>query len=151
MKRYRVYHASLVLIALLAWTAPAAAGERQSGVRVGMSVEPDQFYFGAHTTLGEVVPKVYFRPNVEVGLGGHDDVMSLNPEFAYFPGRRNKEWRPYIGVGPGLNIFFDRQDELHASLNFLGGLQHRDGFFMEMKVSAFDGPQLKIGAGYSFR
>jgi hypothetical protein len=149
MKRYRGIHTALVVIVLLALAAPAAAAE--SGVRVGMSVQPDQFYFGAHTQIGEVVPKVWFRPNAELGIGGGDSVLGLNAEFAYYPGRRNRIWRPYLGVGPGLNIFFDRQDELRASLNFLGGLQHKDGFFMEMKVSAFDGPQLKIGAGYSFR
>jgi hypothetical protein len=149
MKGYRRIHAALSLVAALAFAAPAFAGD--SGVRVGMSVQPDQFYFGAHTQIGEVVPKVWFRPNAELGIGGGDSVLGLNAEFAYYPGRRNRIWRPYLGVGPGLNIFFERQQELHASLNFLAGLQHRDGFFTEMKVGAFDGPQLKIGAGYSFR
>ena len=77
---------SFLLALLVVSTAPAAA--QDGGVRGGISVDPDQFYFGGHLETSALVDRLHFRPNVEVGFG--DDIMLIaaNMEFVYkFPSR----------------------------------------------------------------
>ena len=42
--------------------------QAQAGVRAGVSVDPDQFYFGGHIETTPLVDRLRFRPNVEVGV-----------------------------------------------------------------------------------
>jgi hypothetical protein len=62
----------------------------------------------------------------------------------------------YGGGGPAINFFsFDRgpnddDTESEAGLNFLVGVQHREGLFFEFKIGAIDSPELKFGVGWSF-
>jgi hypothetical protein len=135
------------LIASIA--APAAA--QDAGVRAGVSVDPDQFYFGGHIETKPIVDRLRFRPNLEVGLGDDTTLVAINIEFAYFF-RSKSPWELYAGAGPALNIV-DRHDDsdLQGGLNFLVGVQHRDGLFFEFKVGAIDSPNLKFGVGYTWR
>ncbi|HTM30691.1 MAG TPA: hypothetical protein VL263_05285 [Vicinamibacterales bacterium] len=121
-------------------------------MRGGISIDPDQFYFGGHYETPALVDRLHFRPNLEVGIG--DDVVTtaINFEFVYkFPSR--SPWRLYAGGGPAVNFYsFDNDNsETEGGFNFLIGAEQRNGLFFELKVGVIDSPDLKFGVGYTFR
>jgi len=130
--------------------APAAA-QTSAGIRAGLSVDPDQFYFGGHVETAPLIEELRFKPNVEIGLGNDVTVVALNIEFAYvFPSQR--DWNVYAGAGPALVVVDTRADtNAGGGFNLLVGVGHQSGLFMEVKVGVVDSPDLKIGVGYSFR
>jgi hypothetical protein len=130
--------------------APAAA-QTSAGIRAGLSVDPDQFYFGGHVETPPLVDRLRFKPNVEIGIGNDITVVALNIEFAYvFPSRR--AWNVYTGGGPALVIMDTREDtDSGGGFNLLVGAEHQSGLFTEIKVGFVDSPDFKIGVGYSFR
>ena len=139
-----------VLLAVFATSAQAWA--QGPGVRGGISIDPDQFYFGGHYETPALVDRLHFRPNLEVGIG--DDVVTtaINFEFVYkFPSR--SPWRLYAGGGPAVNFYsFDNDNsETEGGFNFLIGAEQRNGLFFELKVGVIDSPDLKFGVGYTFR
>jgi hypothetical protein len=138
------------LIFLLALVASAAEAQTP-GVRAGVSVDPDQFYFGGHVETPPLVDRLRFRPNVEIGLGDDVTLIAFNFEFAYFfPSRQ--AWQLYAGAGPALNIIDTESDtDTEGGFNILIGAQHRGGLFFEFKVGAVESPNLKFGVGYSWR
>lgn len=142
---------SFLLALLVVSAAPAAA--QDAGIRGGISVDPDQFYFGGHIETSALVDRLHFRPNVEVGFG--DDIMLIaaNMEFVYkFPSRGG--WSLYAGGGPALNVYtFDDVDDsaTEAGLNVLIGVEQSRGLFFEFKVGAIDSPDFKFGVGWTFR
>ena len=86
------------LLTVLIWAGTAEA--QGPGVRGGVSIDPDQGYFGAHYETGALVDRLHFRPNVEAGLGDDLTTISLNFEFAYkFPSRSG--WQLYAGGRAG--------------------------------------------------
>jgi hypothetical protein len=144
---------SLLLGLVLFSSAPALA--QNGGIRGGISVDPDQFYFGGHLETSPLVDRVYFRPNVEVGIGDDLTLIAANMEFVYkFSTRR--PWNIYAGAGPALNIYmFDRPGdddaETEAGFNVLAGVESARGLFFEFKVGAIDSPDFKFGVGYTWR
>src|SRR5688500_9640401 len=114
---------SFLLALLVVSTAPAAA--QDAGVRGGISVDPDQFYFGGHLETSALVDRLHFRPNVEVGFGEDIMLIGVNMEFVYkFPSRNG--WTLYAGGGPALNVYtFDNVDDsaTEAGLNVLVGVE----------------------------
>ena len=142
---------SLLLVALFALTSPAAA--QDGGVRAGLTVDPDQFYFGGHLETSPLVDRLYFRPNLEVGFGDDLTLIAANMEFVYKFASRSG-WRLYAGGGPALNVYmFDAADdsETDAGLNLLVGVENSDGLFFEFKMGAVDSPDFKFGVGWTFR
>lgn len=141
--------ASLVLALGQLWVVSAAA--QTVGVQAGVSLDPDQFYFGSHLETAPLVGRVRFRPNVEIGLGDDATLVGLNFEFAYvLPARQ--AWNLYLGAGPALNIIdTDEDTKAEGGFNILVGAAHRDGLFVEFKVGALDSPDLRFGIGYVFR
>lgn len=140
----------LVAIALLS-PVPAAAQDLDVGVRAGVSVDPDQFYFGGHVQTEPLIDRLRFRPNVEIGLGDDVTLVGFNVEFAYFFPMRSP-WQLYAGGGPSLNVInFDEDTRTEAGLNVLVGVEHSRGLFFEFKVGAFDSPEFKFGVGYTWR
>ena len=135
---------------------PAAAQSLEEyGVRAGVSVDPDQFYFGGHVQTEPLIDRLHFRPNVEIGVGDHTTLIGFNVEFAYFFPTRSP-WQLYAGGGPALNVInvdLDPDDDTRseAGLNVLVGVQHAKGLFFEFKVGAFDSPEFKFGVGYSWK
>ena len=128
---------------------PAAA--QTVGVRAGVSVDPEQFYFGGHAQTPPLVDRLHFRPNIEIGVGDDTTITALNVEFAY-QFRSPEAWNVYAGAGPALNIIDSGRDtDAEPGFNLLVGLAHEDGLFAEVKVGAFDSPRLKFGVGYAFR
>ena len=128
------------------------------GVRGGVSVDPDQFYFGGHVGLGPLVERLWFRPNLEIGIGDHRTLVGFNGEFTYWFPLPRSEWQVYVGAGPALNIIRlerrpsgEENTDAEGGFNILLGLAHRQGLFTEFKVGALHSPELKFGVGYTFR
>jgi len=142
---------SIFLVALFVLTVPAAA--QDGGLRAGLSVDPDQFYFGGHLETSPLVDRLYFRPNVEVGFGDDLTLIGANMEFVYkFSNRRG--WGLYAGGGPALNIYMvDEADDsdTDAGLNLLVGVENTRGLFFEFKMGVVDSPDFKFGVGWTFR
>lgn len=144
----------LATMALL-WL-PAAAAAQGGGIRGGVSIDPDQFYFGGHFETDALVDRVHFRPNVEAGLGNDLTLIAANFEFVYKFPTRNR-WGIYAGGGPAVNFYSfdtgpnrDRDTESEAGFNVVLGVEQRQGLFFEFKIGAIDSPELKFGVGWSF-
>ena len=143
------------LLAVVTWASVAEA--QGPGVRGGVSIDPDQFYFGAHYETGALVDRVHFKPNVEAGLGDDLTTIALNFDFVYkFPQRSG--WQLYAGGGPAVNFYRfdddrrgDDDTESEPGVNFLIGVENESGLFFEFKIGAIDSPELKFGVGWSFR
>ncbi len=134
----------------LSLAAPVAA--QTVGVRAGVSGDPDQFYAGLHTELGPVADNLWFRPNLELGVGDNVTTTALNFEFAYKLDLRRSVWQPYVGAGPALNLYRAHGDtNAQGGFNILLGVQHQRGFFTELKVGFADSPSVKFGVGYVFQ
>lgn len=141
---------SFLLGVVLLSSTPALA--QDGGIRGGISVNPDQFYFGGHLETSPLVNHVYFRPNVEVGVGEDLVLIAANMEFVYkFTNRR--PWNLYAGAGPALNIAMpDGGDSsTDAGFNVLVGAESSKGLFFEFKIGAIDSPDIKFGVGYTWR
>jgi hypothetical protein len=130
--------------------ASPAAAQMSTGIRAGASVDPDQFYFGGHVETRELVENVHFRPNVEIGIGNDVTTIGLNFELAYkFP--TSRPWRPYVAVGPALNIYdTDFETSSFGGFNLGIGAEHRGGLFGEVKFGMIDSPDFKFGIGFRF-
>jgi hypothetical protein len=140
------------LLGLVAFSSTPAAAQ-DAGVRAGLSVDPDQFYFGGHVETAPLVDRLHFRPNLEVGFGDDITLIAANMEFVYKFPRRN-DWGIYVGGGPALNLYmFDERDdsETEGGLNVLVGVENARGMFFEFKVGAVDSPDFKFGVGWTFR
>lgn len=137
-------------VALAAAAVPASA--QGPGIRAGVSVDPDQFYFGGHYESAALIDRLHFRPNVEVGVGDDLTTVALNFEFVYKFQSRG-DWSFYAGGGPAANFYnFDGDnDDTEPGLNILVGAETSQGLFFEFKVGAIDSPELKFGVGWSFR
>ena len=144
---------SFLLGIVLISSTPALA--QDGGIRGGISVDPDQFYFGGHLETSPLVDRVHFRPNVEVGIGDDLTLIAANMEFVY-KFTRSRAWNVYAGGGPALNIYMfdspgDDDAETEAGFNVLGGIESSRGLFFEFKLGLIDSPELKFGVGYTWR
>lgn len=161
---------SLLVLLVFACATPVAAQPRRTpppqpaktdptfGVRVGVSGDPDQFFFGAHVETSPIIDHLTFRPNAEIGVGDDQTLFAFNFEFAYWIPLKNQPWRVYLGGGPALVIrsFHEGHpnngdSDVGGGLNFLLGIQHRKGLFAELKVGAIDSPSVKFAVGYVFK
>jgi hypothetical protein len=144
---------SFLLGLVLISSTPALA--QDGGIRGGISVDPDQFYFGGHLETSPLIDRLYFRPNVEVGFGDDLTLIAANMEFVYkFTTRR--PWNIYAGGGPALNVYMldgdgDNDSETDAGVNVLVGVEQSSGLFFEFKIGAIDSPDFKFGVGYTWR
>lgn len=144
---------SILLGVVLFSSTPAMA--QDAGIRGGISIDPDQFYFGGHLETGPLVDRLHFRPNVEVGIGEDLTVIAANMEFVY-KFSRSRGLNLYAGGGPALNIFMfdgpgDNDAETEAGFNVLVGAETPRGLFFEFKMGLIDSPDLKFGVGYTWR
>ena len=137
----------------VAAAVPFASAQDGGGVRAGFSANPDQFYIGGHYVTKPVWDRLRFQPTVEAGFGDDRTVVAFNMEFGYWM-PINPEWQAYFGGGPAINLVSrngEKGDDVGPGLNILAGLRLRSGLFFEMKVGAFDSPDFKLAAGYTFR
>ena len=143
---------SLSFLLGLVLISPSSAAAQDGGVRGGISVDPDQFYFGGHLETSPLIDHLYFRPNVEVGVGDDLVLIAANMEFVYkFTARR--PWNIYAGAGPALNVFLvdEGDSETDAGFNIMVGVEQSRGLFFEFKIGAIDSPDFKFGVGYTWR
>lgn len=140
------------LLGLVLFSSGTAFAQH-GGIRGGISVDPDQIYFGGHLETSPLIDRLYFRPNVEVGFGDNVTLIGANMEFVYkFTNRR--PWNLYAGGGPALNItMHDGEDgsNTDAGFNLLVGVEQTKGLFFEFKIGVVDSPDFKFGVGWTFR
>ena len=166
MKRINIVCLIALLLAFGLAQSPASAdtssdvGFRGWGPRLGLSDDPDQVHFGAHLDFGNFSQHVRFQPNVELGLSDNLSLLALNAEAAYRFSSHWDAWTPYLGGGLGLNVRNWDNDgrgddsDSDVGVNALGGidkgLSNGDRFFIELKVSLNDVPDLKATIGWTF-
>jgi hypothetical protein len=153
MLRYRTIVWLFLALALLLSPLAARSAEAQmrAGVQGGISVDPDQVYFGGHIRTAPLIDRLRFRPSVDVGIGEDITMVALNFDFTYgFPARG--PWNFYVGAGPSVNFRHNDGGDSNsgAGFDFLLGAQQRGGLFFELKVGAGDAANLKFGVGYTF-
>ena len=149
------------LVSGVALMLPAfASAEFQGwGPRAGLTVNPDQFHFGAHADLGSIGNHVRLQPSLELGLGEEMTLVSLNGDLAYRFASRWDVWTPYLGGGA--SVFFAGEDnglmdgaDTGVGLAVLGGIERGmssgSRFFVEGKVGFVDAPDFKVTAGWTF-
>ena len=88
----------------------------------GISLDPDQFYFGGHIETSPLVDRLRFRPSVDIGLGDDITLVAGNFDFTYaFPA--GSRWNLYVGGGPTINWydFDDGDSDTEGGFNFIVG------------------------------
>lgn len=163
-RRLAVLVSVLTVAVTAAGSAPSSAAELGFfgwGVRGGVSIDPDQVFGGVHFELGEFSEGVLFRPNVELGVGDDETVLSVNGAVLWLLPRSSGQWRPYIGGELGINHreidrpepFGDR-DETDLAINFAGGVETtRKGggrLMLEGKIGLAEKPRVKLLLGWTF-
>jgi len=149
---------ALVLGIVLGTPSPSSA-QGGVGLRAGVSADPDQFFVGFHYETAPLFDRLRFRPNAEIGFGDDLTLLALNAEFAYWLPVRSAAWGVYVGGGPAMNVYMfsddaDRREDdtdVEPGVNVMFGVQHRKGFFVELKVGAIDSPDFKLAVGYAWR
>jgi hypothetical protein len=150
MRTTSVWTFTTLAVIGLSLAAPVCA--QTVGIRAGVSGNPDQFYAGIHTDLGPVADQLWFRPNLELGVGDNTTTTAINVEFAYKLDLPRSAWQPYVGGGPALNLYHrNAHTDAEGGFNILLGVEHQGGFFTELKVGLADSPNVKFGVGYVFR
>ncbi len=136
-------------------------GYRGWGVRGGVSVDPDQFFVGAHLDLGEFTKNLSFMPNATIGFGDDMTLVSINPDVSYhFPvpdlgslyvgGLLDFQWWK-IDVPEVLKPYVDETDT-DVGFHIQGGLELTSTpLLFELNVGIEDAPDLKAAVGYTFR
>jgi len=154
MRRIRV--SFLVCLVYLGVTGVVAVTPAQAqvnaGVQAGLSLDPDQFYFGGHIETTPLVDRLRFRPSVDIGIGDDGTLVAGNFDFTYtFPA--SQPWSLYVGAGPTINWydFDDSGSDTEGGFNFIIGAKNRERLFFELKVGMEGSPDLKFGVGYTFR
>ena len=131
---------------------PAEAQQVAPGVQAGISLDPDQFFFGGHVETTPLIDRLRFRPAVDIGVGDGGVAVAGNFDFTYtFPGGRR--WNLYVGAGPSINYYNadNGGSDTEGGFNFLIGAKQTRGMFFEMRVGVEGSPDLKFGVGYTFR
>jgi hypothetical protein len=156
MRRTSLLLCLTMLAAAPVWAmAYDSVGYRGWGPRLGVTVGPDQFHFGAHLDLGYFAQHFRLQPNIEVGVGSDQTVVALNGEAAYRFISEWGRWSPYLGGGLGINVVSADGGHTDLGVNVLGGIEKilagGDRFFLEGKLGLVDSPDWKFTAGWTFR
>ena len=140
-----------IVTAISLLSATPSHAQVTPGVQAGMSLDPDQFFFGGHIETSPLIDRLRFRPGVDIGIGDSATLVGFNMDFTYtFPSR--SPWNIYAGGGPALNWYDnDSGSDTNGGFNLLIGAKQRRGLFFEMKIGMVDSPDFKFGVGYSFR
>lgn len=138
-------------------------GLRSYGLRGGISLNPDQFSFGAHADIGRIADGIRLQPSAELGFGNGVLLASANFDAHYLLAPRS--FRPYVGGGVGLN-FVDVRSGIGSSnglgvepvVNAVGGVEWGERrneqdvrrYLLEARLGFGDTPELKLVFGLSF-
>jgi hypothetical protein len=102
-----------ILLALAIFVTTAAQAQqgpsfRGWGLRAGVSDRPDQLLVGIQADFGELINNLSFEPNVELGVGDDQRILSLSaPAFYRWP--ESGAFDFYGGGGIALG-FVDRDE-----------------------------------------
>ena len=137
---------------------PTAHAQNSENVamRLGVSMDPDQFVAGLYTYAGSLTPQVHFMPYADVGLGDDIVVLTGNGDFRFdIVSLRNSPILFYISAGPTVAFWdsdhFDSEVELGASVAFgmtripLGATNSLN---FEIRVGLGDIPDGKLMVGF---
>jgi hypothetical protein len=136
---------------LTAWAAPAAA--QGVGFTGGGTVDPAQGYVGSYVESALIGGHVRLRPGIDGAFGNGVSEAIVDFAFLYeIPFAPFSPWFAYQGSGPSVSIQ-RLNGQRHADAGFLGifGVGHKNGFFVEVKVTGGGGPTLRAGVGYTIR
>ena len=135
---------------LLLITARAEA--QGIGFQGGVTVDPEQAFFGTHFETGELFPNFRFRPGIDGGFGSDFTLAAINVEFLYHIAVWAIGWSVYQGGGPAV-VFLRLNDDtsMHAGSFFTFGFAHENGFFTDFRIGNGNAPTLKFVVGYTFR
>lgn len=159
----RVLLLSCVLLVLVPGASMAEGlSYRGWGPRVGVSVDPDQVVAGFHFDLGELVKRLRFQPNVDIGYGddshGHGHAMLIGAYLgAYWFFQNDGNWDFYAGGDLGVswqNDWKESGSDLDVAFNAVGGVETRlrsnNRFLIELKIGITADPDFKLMAGWTF-
>ena len=146
-RRFLVLVASVAVLFLLNSRADAQG----IGFQGGVTVDPEQSFFGTHYETGELFQNFRFRPGIDGGFGGDFSLASLNIEFLYHFAI-GRSWSVYQGGGPAV-VFLRQNDQTstHAGAFYTFGFAHENGFFTDFKIGTGTMPQLKFAVGFTVR
>lgn len=141
--------AAAVFAVLLLINRPA--GAQGIGFQGGVSVDPEQGYFGTHFETPELFQNFRFRPGIDGGFGGDFSLAALNIEFLY-NFAIGRSWSVYQGGGPAV-VFLRQNDQIstHGGSFYTFGFAHESGFFTDFKLGYGTVPTLKFGVGFTVR
>lgn len=162
MKKHILFFSlfALILFPIVASAQDNRMGFRGWGPRMGLTVDPDQFHFGAHADFGYLAERLRFQPNFELGIGDDMTVGAANFEVNYRFRDNWDVWTPYFGGGIGI-MFVDRDtrgfgdgSSSDVGASILGGIEKSissgNRFFLESKLRLVDAPDVKITMGWTF-
>lgn len=154
--RSTVLLSALCAALLLAAVARPSFAETSAGLRVGLSVDPDQVLVGGQVNLDALSDHVYIVPSAEAGFGDDAFTLSFNGDVQYRFDVQGSV-RPY--AGGGLTLFYynlddNRGDDTELGVAVLGGLFFGEAggnpMFVEAKAGLSDIPDWKIMFGINF-
>jgi hypothetical protein len=145
----RFFQVAAVLVVLLLINGRAEA--QGIGFQGGVSVDPEQGFFGTHYETGELFQNFRFRPGLDGGFGGNFSLAAVNVEFLYHFDI-GRSWSVYQGGGPAV-VFLRQSGETstHAGSFYTFGFAHENGFFTDFKLGYGTVPTLKFAVGYTVR
>lgn len=134
---------------LLLTNTPARA--QGIGFQGGVTVDPEQAFFGTHFETGELFQNFRFRPGLDGAFGGDFSLATINVEFLYHFAI-GRSWSVYQGGGPAV-VFLRQNDHTstHGGSFYTFGFGHENGFFTDFKVGTGTSPTLKFGVGFTIR
>jgi hypothetical protein len=130
------------------------------GPRIGISVDPDQFFFGGQADYGYFLKTIRLQPNFEIGFGDSATLVAINFDAAFRPIQTESSWMPYLGGGISVNFYSGEKYYGSNEIDTKGGISAIAGigrewsngrrFFLEFKLGIIKSPDIKILVGGSF-
>jgi hypothetical protein len=152
-----------LLVATLPVSALAATTVTSVGARAGISIDPDQLVLGGQLNTSEISRNITLNPNLELGFGDDVTVIAVNLDGHYHFVVENSDWRPYVGLGLGVNFVsvdlpapFEDVSDTVIGLNVVLGSSFPTGaaypMFGELRFMLGDDelPSLKLMVGMNF-
>ena len=133
-----------------------ASPSKTFGIRAGAGIDPDQFAFGLHGRIGELVSNVLLAPSADVGFGESLTIFTGNLDLLVPLSPPDSRSALYLGGGPTLAHlnpeFGDGDTELGVSL--VAGVKLPFGrshhWTIEGRYGIGDIPELRFMLGILF-
>lgn len=154
MRNRAISFVVITTAALLGGASPSFAQGIGIGVRAGASVDPDQFYLGAHVETGAIVNRVHLRPNLEIGFGDDVTLVAVNIEAVYRFPLHQSPWTVYGGGGPAINYYNfdeDRDSDTRGGFKLRGRAPARQGAVLRSEDRGVGQPRPQVRRGLRLR